>query len=181
MSYRLTSLAVAAVIVCVVPDVGAQSGATDLIKLHGAGPIPTGITFPMPKDLQYRSAWAINTGPATPDSVVPGFQNVARFLHVSDVNGVPRSNVHLAIVVWGSATFSLLKNEAYRAAKGSDNASIALLQALNDAGVQVIVCGEALINRKLAAKDLLSFVKIAPTATHALATLQAQGYGVFRP
>lgn len=159
----------------------AQSSSADVIREHGAGPIPTDVTFPLPKDLHYRAAWAINTGPATADSVVPGFQSVARYLHVSDVNGVPRSNVHLAIVVWGSATFSLLKNEPYRAAKGSNNASIALLQALSEAGVQVIVCGEALLNRKLAPSDLLPFVKVAPTATHALATLQAQGYGVFRP
>jgi intracellular sulfur oxidation DsrE/DsrF family protein len=100
---------------------------------------------------------------------------------VSDANAVPRSNVHVAIVVWGSATHSLLKNEAYKAAKGSDNASISLLQALDDAGVQVIVCGVALINRKLSQSDLLPFVKVAPTATHALATLHAQGYALFRP
>jgi intracellular sulfur oxidation DsrE/DsrF family protein len=47
--------------------------------------------------------------------------------------------------------------------------------------VQVIVCGEALINRKLSRDDLLPFVKIAPTASLALATLHAQGYAVFRP
>jgi len=31
------------------------------------------------------------------------------------------------------------------------------------------------------ASDLLPFVKVAPTATHALATLHAQGYGLFTP
>ena len=48
-------------------------------------------------------------------------------------------------------------------------------------GVQIIVCGQALINRKLASSDLLPFVQVAPTATMALATLHAQGYGIFRP
>jgi intracellular sulfur oxidation DsrE/DsrF family protein len=123
----------------------------------------------------------VKVGPAKPDSVVPGFEEAARYLHVSDANGVPRSNVHLAIVVWGSATHSLLTNEAYRAAKGADNASVQLLEALNDAGVQIIVCGVALINRKLSSGDLLPFVKVAPTATHALATLHAQGYGILTP
>jgi intracellular sulfur oxidation DsrE/DsrF family protein len=162
------------------PLVRAQTSA-EAIRKYGSGPIATDITFPMAKDLHYRIAWGVNAGPEKVDSVVPGFRDAASFLYVSDANAVPRSNVHLAIVVWGSATHSVLKNEAYKAAKGTDNASIQLLQALNDAGVQIIVCGVALINRKLSASDLLPFVKVAPTATHALATLHAQGYAVFRP
>ena len=158
-----------------------QAGAAGAIQKEGASPLAPNSTFPASKELQYRIAWGVNVGPATPDSVAPGFRAPANFLYVGDANGVPRANVHLAIVVWGTATHSLLKNEAYRAAKGTDNASLPLLQALDDAGVQIIVCGEALINRKIARSDLLPFVKIAPTATMGLATLHAQGYAVFRP
>ena len=180
MSRRITSFALAAVLFW--PAVArAQATSADVIKQHGSGPIASGITFPMPGDLHYRIAWGVNDGPTKPDSVVPGFRQAASFLYVTDSNGVPRANVHLAVVVWGTATHSLLKNEAYKAAKGTDNASIPLLQALNDAGVQVIVCGVALINRKLSPSNLLPFVKVAPTATHALATLHAQGYGLFTP
>jgi len=157
-----------------------QSGAATINK-EGASPLAANPTFPASKDLAYRLVWAVNVGPDKPDSVVPGFRSPANFLYVGDANGIPRANQHLAIVVWGTATHSLLKNEAYRAARGTDNASITLLQALNDAGVQIIVCGEALINRKLNRADLLPFVKVAPTATMALATLAAQGYTVFRP
>lgn len=157
----------------------AQSGA-DVIRQQGASPLASRITFPVSKDLVYRLAWGVNVGPSQADSVVPGFRLPANFLYVGDANGIPRANVRLAVVVWGTATHSLLRNEAYRAAKGADNASIALLQALNDAGVQVIVCGEALINRKLSPDDLLPFVKIAPTASMALATLGAQGYTIMR-
>jgi intracellular sulfur oxidation DsrE/DsrF family protein len=180
MSRRIIPLALA--VVLFFPSlVGAQATSSDIIKQQGSGPIASGITFPMPSDLHYRIAWRVNVGPTKPDSVVPGFREAASFLYVSDANNVPRANVHLAVVVWGTATHSLLKNEAYKAAKGADNASIPLLQALNDAGVQVIVCGVALINRKLSPSDLLPFVKVAPTATHALATLHAQGYGILTP
>lgn len=157
----------------------AQSGA-DVIRQQAASPLAGEITFPAAKDLVYRLAWGVNVGPAQADSVVPGFRQVANFLYVGDANGIPRSNVHLAVVIWGTATHALLKNGAYRAAKGADNASIPLLQALDAAGVQIIVCGEALINRKLSRDDLLPFVKIAPTATMALATLGAQGYTIMR-
>lgn len=156
----------------------AQTSAAVLNK-EGASPLATEPTFPASKDLVYKIAYAVNVGPEKPGDVVPGFRAPANFLYVGDANGVPRKNVHLAVVVWGTATHSLLKNDAYKAAKGEDNASIALLQALNDAGVQIIVCGEALINRKIARSDLLPFVKIAPTASYALATLHAQGYAKF--
>ena len=180
MSRRIIPIALA--VVLFFPSVvSAQATSSDIIKQQGSGPIASGITFPMPSDLHYRIAWRVNVGPAKPDSVVPGFREAASFLYVSDANNVPRANVHLAVVVWGTATHSLLNNEAYKAAKGTDNASIPLLRALNDAGVQVIVCGVALINRKLSPSDLLPFVKVAPTATHALATLHAQGYGILTP
>jgi intracellular sulfur oxidation DsrE/DsrF family protein len=172
-------LLVVAVVFTFSAAASAQSGA-DVIRQQAASPLAGDVTFPASKVLVYRLAWGVNVGPAQPDSVVPGFRQAANFLYVGDANGIPRSNVRLAVVIWGTATHSLLKNDAYRAAKGADNASIPLLEALDAAGVQIIVCGEALINRKLSRGDLLPFVKIAPTATMALATLAAQGYTVMR-
>ena len=156
----------------------AQSGS--VIATQGASPLARDVTFPVPKDVVYRIVYAVNTGPEKADAVVEGFKSAANFIFVADSNAIPRSNLKLAVVVWGSATHSLLKNDAYRAAKGADNASAPLLQALHDAGVQIIVCGEALINRQLDRKDVLPFVKVAPTASLALAALHAQGYAIFR-
>lgn len=178
MRHVFLAVAVCASIPAIPATLSAQTA--DVIRQQAASPLATNPTFPASKDLAYRIAWGVNVGPSQPDSVVPGVRTVANFLYVGDANGVPRANVHLAVVVWGTATHSLLKNEAYRAARQADNASIALLRALDDAGVQIIVCGEALINRKLSRDDLLPFVKIAPTATMALATLHAQGYAILR-
>ena|SRR5688572_8604949 len=133
----------------------AQAPGRTVIDRDAASPLARDVDFPASKTAIYRIAWAVNVGPDKPDSIVPGFRSAANFLYVGDANGVPRQNQKLAVVIWGTATHSLLKNDAYRAARGVDNASIPLLQALNEAGVQVIVCGEALINRKLDRKDLL--------------------------
>ena len=162
-----------------VPAADAQ-GAGAAIATQAGSPIARDVTFPAPKDVVFRIAYAVNTGPDKADALVEGFRSAANFIYVADSNAVPRSNLRLAVVVWGSATHSLLTNAAYRSAKGADNASEVLLRALNDAGVQIIVCGEALINRKIDRRDLLPFVKIAPTASMALATLHAQGYAIFR-
>jgi intracellular sulfur oxidation DsrE/DsrF family protein len=155
----------------------AQTGEA-LIRKLGAGPDVASPTFPAPKDLTYRVAWHVTQAPDSARDVVPGFRTPANFLTMTDDNGVPRKNVHLAIIVHGNATRSLLRNDAYKAMTGSDNGSIPLLQALHDAGVQVIVCGVALINRKVPRDQLLPFVTVATSATLAHAVLAAQGYVV---
>lgn len=176
-----TTRLLAALAVLATPVVAAAQSSDAIIQKEGASPLATAITFPLARDLTYRVAWGVNVGPEAADGVVEGFRRPANFLFLSDRNGLARSNVKLAVVVYGTATQSLLRNEAYKAAKGTDNGSIPLLEALDAAGVQVIVCGEALVKRKIANADLLPFVKVAPTAMMALATLHAQGYQTFQP
>ena len=159
---------------------GAQTGEA-LIREVGGTSAVTNPTFPAPHDLIYKMAWHVTEGPTDPKARVQGFGTPANFLRLMDVNGVPRSNVKLAIIVHGTATPSLLENAAYKARTGADNASVALLTALHEAGVQIIVCGQALINRNVPRDQLLPFVKVATTATSAHGILEAQGYAVLAP
>jgi intracellular sulfur oxidation DsrE/DsrF family protein len=62
-----------------------------------------------------------------------------------------------------------------------DNPNFALLKALTDAGVQVIVCGQSLVRQKIAREQLPPFVKVSTSATIARAVLHAQGYANFAP
>lgn len=155
----------------------AQTG-EELIKKLGAGPPVANPTFPAPPSLEYKVAWHVTAAPEKADDIVPGLTRPANFLVMAEANGVPRSNVKLAIIVHGTATRSLLTNDAYKAMTGSENTSIPLLQALHDAGVEVVVCGVALINRKVPREKLLPFVKVATSATMAHAIYAAQGYVV---
>jgi intracellular sulfur oxidation DsrE/DsrF family protein len=161
------------------PTVGVAQGGADLLRRMADGPEVTAPTFPAPTNLAYKVSWDVTAGPTDPAELVAGFRRPAGFLRQMDQQGVPRKNVKLAIIVHGTATRSLLNNAAYRAATGKDNASIALLEALNEAGVQIIVCGQALINRNVPRADLLPFVKVATSATAARAILAAQGYATW--
>lgn len=167
-------------VLCTPALLSAQAG-DDPIREYGSATSVANPGFTAPRDLVYRVAWDVNAGPEAADGIVPGLRRPASFLLQADDNGIPRENVHLAIIVYGSATRSLLANDAYRTATGSNNANIRLLHALNEAGVQVIVCGEALANRNIPHDDLLPFVKVATSATMARAVLHAQGYAVFWP
>lgn len=158
----------------------AQSGEA-LIRAMGGGVPVADPTFPADRTVEYKVAWDVTEGPATPGALVDGFRRPANFLVMTEREGVARGKVHLAIIVHGTATQSLLTNAAYRAATGVDNQSVALLEALHGAGVQVIVCGQALVNRKVPRDGLLPFVRVATSATMARATLAAQGYATFLP
>ena len=155
----------------------ATTGAA-LIREIGGTPRETNPSFPAPRDLVYKKAWAVTEGPTNPAMRVEGLEWPASFFTLMDANRVPRTNVKLAIIVSGTATQSLLNNATYRSRTGADNASIALLTALHDAGVQIIVCGHALISRNVPRDQLLPFVTVATTATSARAVLHAQGYDV---
>lgn len=159
----------------------AQSSADVLREAGGGPPRVMDPDFRAPANLVYKRAWHVTEAPAQAADVVPGFRSPAQFFTLMDANGVPRRNVQLAIIVHGTATPSLLNNAAYKARTGADNGSIALLTALHEAGVQIIVCGHALSNRNVARDQLLPFVKVATTAATAHAILHAQGYDVLSP
>ena len=159
---------------------GAQSGEA-LIREVGGTPGITDPTFPAPRNIVYKMAWHVTEGPADAKERIAGFAEPANFFQLMDANRVPRANVRLAIIVHGTATQSLLNNATYKTRTGADNASIALLTALHEAGVQIIVCGQALINRNVPRDQLLPFVKVATTATSAHAILAMQGYEVIAP
>jgi len=161
------------------PTVGVAQGGADLLRRMADGPEVAAPTFPAPANLSYKVSWDVTAGPTDPAELVAGFRRPAGFLRQMDQQGVPRKNVKLAIIVHGTATRSLLNNAAYKSATGKDNASIALLEALNEAGVQIIVCGQALINRNVPRAELLPFVKVATSATAARAILAAQGYATW--
>ncbi|MEO7363460.1 MAG: DsrE family protein [Gemmatimonadaceae bacterium] len=156
----------------------AQTGEALIQKLGASSPIPNP-GFPADKKAVYKIAWDVTKGPEKPEDIAPGFSRPANFLFMADAEGLSRKKVHLAIIVRGAAAKSLRTNAAYKTAAGVDNASIPLLEALNAAGVQIIVCGQALIGLKVPREELLPFVKVATSATMARATLHAQGYVAF--
>lgn len=156
-------------------------GSDAVLKKYGTiAPVPNP-SFAGDKSVEYKVLWDVSGAPAKPDSMPAGIARPANFLALADANGLDRKKVHLAIIVSGGAIQSVMTNEAYRAATGVDNPNVALLQAMADAGVQIIACGQALNGRKIARDQVLPFVKVATSATFARATLHAQGYATFQP
>lgn len=158
--------------------VHAQTGDALLRSVTSYTPV-SNPSFPVPRDAVYRAVWDASKGTEQPSQVDPVFASVASFLVMAEDAGVPRANVQLALVVHGNSAKHLLQNEAYRAMTGTDNPNIPILEALHARGVQVIICGQSIPNRKLPADKLLPFVKVSLSATFAHVTLHSQGYFQF--
>ncbi|MBK6486700.1 MAG: DsrE family protein [Gemmatimonadetes bacterium] len=173
----IVGLALAALLI-VPATTTAQTGEALIKKLGASNPV-SNPGFPADPTAEYKIAWNVTAGPKEPGELVDGFRRPANFLFMSDAEGLSRARVHLAIIVYGAATQSLLRNVAYKAATGKDNGSLPLLEALHEAGVKIIVCGQAIAGRKISRDELLPFVQVATSATMARATLHAQGYATF--
>lgn len=177
---KLNALALAAVVLLPPYLAAAQEGEALIRKAGAFTPIPNP-GFTADRSLELKVVWDVTEAPASPSETVPGLSRPANFFMLAEAEGVPRARVHLALLVHGGATTGLLANAHYRTAKGVDNPNIALLKAMSDAGVQIIVCGQSLVRQKIAREQLLPFVKVSTSATIARATLHAQGYGTFTP
>jgi intracellular sulfur oxidation DsrE/DsrF family protein len=155
---------------------GAQQQSGPVLMRGGKHyPVPNP-TFAAPADQSYKIAWDVKVAATKPDSVNAAFDVPARFLNQSAAIGVPRANVHIAIVVHGTAGDELLSNAEYRARKGVDNPNIPLLEEMSNAGVQIILCGQTMGSRKMTRDQILPFVKVSPSAVWAHAVLQKQGF-----
>ncbi|MBU2978090.1 DsrE family protein [Alteromonas sp. C1M14] len=113
---------------------------------------------------------------AEPGEINRKFDTLARFINMHVANGAKLENIHLAIVVHGSATFDVLSNAAYKQIKGVDNANTPLLQALLSKGVRVLVCGQSATAKDISANMLEKGVEVELSAMTAHAHLQQQGY-----
>jgi intracellular sulfur oxidation DsrE/DsrF family protein len=177
---RFATFALIAAAFALPVPLAAQTGEALIKKVGASTPIPNP-SFVADKTVDYKVAWDVTAAPERPDAMPAGLARPANFLMMADENGVDRKRVHLAIILHGGAISAVMTNEAYKAAKGADNPNIALLKAMTDAGVQVIACGQSLVNNKIPRDHVLPFVKVATSATFARATLHAQGYATFEP
>ena len=164
--------------VVVAMPLAAQQQAGPIINGGGKhAPVPN-VTFEAPRGPAYKVVWNIQVGSAKPGEANDAFNVPARFVNQGAVLGMARENVEVAVVVHGTAGEELLDDVEYRARKGVDNPNIALLEEMSRAGIRIILCGQTAANRKMPREHVLPFVKVAPSAAWAFATLTRQGYTV---
>ncbi|MEQ9414026.1 MAG: DsrE family protein [Cyclobacteriaceae bacterium] len=113
-----------------------------------------------------------------PEDLNRSLDNVARLLNLHAMAGVPNDKMHVAVVLHGGAAFTVKNNEEYRKQYSIDNPNIELYKELIDAGVEIVVCGQTVVVRKIVENKMVSGIKVASSMLTSMTTYQLKGYAV---
>jgi len=132
--------------------------------------------FVIPKRAKFKVVFDTADG-AKAGEVNKTLNSVARFINMHAKAGVPEKNLTAAIVFHGKGSFDLTQTRFYSAKyEGVENGNAAIIKALTDNGVRIILCGQTAAYYDIKNEDLLSGVEMALSAMTVHALLQQQGY-----
>lgn len=100
----------------------------------------------------------------------------ARFLNMHANEGMSKDQLKVAMTIHGGAWQDVLNNKDYKEKFGVDNPNLKLINQLNDAGVDIILCGQTAVYRGLDKDNVIPSVKFALSAMTALIQYQNNGY-----
>lgn len=117
------------------------------------------------------------SGNETPEEYSFWVNNIARLMNLHGIEGVSPADLEVKVIVHGPAVFDLLSHgnyfEKYRIPK---NPSIPILEALDEAGAAIIICGQSLIMRDLGRNEIWEKTHVATSALTTITKNVADGY-----
>lgn len=135
--------------------------------------------FKMDVSASYNVLFDVTTSSQdNPEQINKGLETAARFLNMHVGAGKAQETLNPVMIVHGSASYGLLKNEYYKKKYGVDNPNEGLITALDEAGVEIYICGQTAAHRDIGSEKRLPEVKLALSAMTVLIELQQQGYAV---
>lgn len=153
---------------------------TPAVKAGPMHPLPDA-AFQPDKAATYKAVFSVtraSNGANDPDG---GLTPVARAVNVFASAGVPLDHLKFVVVISGlHGVPMVLDNAHYRKKFGKDNPSLAVIHELKKAGVQVVVCGQALAGAGIEHSWVDPDVTIALSALSTVVMLQNQGYALIQ-
>jgi intracellular sulfur oxidation DsrE/DsrF family protein len=155
----------------------ADSAALLVPGYEAARDLPGAHELPDPKT-DYKVVFADGQDAKNPGDVNPMLPTIATYVNTLGKHGVPAEHRHI-VIMFHQRTPDIdivMSNDAYKERYNRDNPNIAILHALKQAGVDIRVCGQGLIGRKIDAKQVNPDVQIDLWAMTTLVNLQLKGY-----
>jgi intracellular sulfur oxidation DsrE/DsrF family protein len=156
----------------------ADSGKPLLVPgYEAAKDLPGARELPDPKT-DYKVVFADNQDAKNPGDVNPMLPLIATYVNTLGKYSVPAEHRHIVIMIHHRTPDLdiVMSNEAYKARYNRDNPNIAIIHALKKAGVDIRVCGQGLIARKIESNQVNPDVQIDLWAMTTLVNLQLKGY-----
>lgn len=127
-------------------------------------------------ELTYKIIVDLKTVQPNKKEINSGLNNVARMMNLHGLGGVDAENLHVVVVVHGSATESILNNAGYQRKNQLDNPNLPLIDALKKAGVTFYVCGQSLIARNYDQTEVYKQVEVGLSMLTVVTTYMHKGY-----
>lgn len=128
----------------------------------------------------YKAVFDIMNSPESHDAVNSSIETAARFLNMHAQSGVPAKNLKVALVVHNNASKDVITDSAYVKRYGSKNPNSELIKALQEAGGEIIFCGQSSVSRNFPREDLIEGVQLSLSAMTALIQLQDDDYRLIK-
>jgi len=112
------------------------------------------------------------------NAINPLLNVVARFINMHVAQGMPQKNLHVVLVLHGSATKDVLSNAAYKERFRKKNPNLDLLKELKKAGVEIFVCGQSALHQQIKREEVAKPVKFALSALTVLTEYQSLGFQI---
>lgn len=117
------------------------------------------------------------TAEAKPTDINKGLDRAARLVNLYGASGLKAQDVTITIVLHGEATRSVLNDLAYKSRfEVKENPNLPLIRELQNAGVEVLVCGQALSYQGFPDGEVADGISIAAAALTVVINKQADGY-----
>lgn len=159
---------------------GADFWSYPAIQSYGPVHVWPGVVLMPDKQTIYKAVFDVTQPSKDAKKVSPALDHVARAVNVFAAGGVPLDHMKFVVIVHGPATTDILNEKAYEAKFHAANPNLKVIDALRKAGVEVLVCGNALADLKFDPSEVNPQVKVALSALSTLVILEDQGYALMR-
>lgn len=144
----------------------------DFGRVH---PRPDAAVQPDP-DADYKVIVDVVHGNKDHHEVLGSLQRLARIVNLMGFAKVPPSHVHIVAVLEGEAAYAAASNAEYRKLFKTDNPNLPILHALKQAGVQLLVCGQAMAEMHLKDSDVGPDITVSLSALSDFVVYGQRGY-----
>jgi len=135
-------------------------------------------SFKLDPSIRYRAVMDVSDSPTDAAGLNRSIESAARYLNMHVRDGVPLSNLELAVVLHGAAGKDALSDQAYATRFDTSNPNTGLIKALSLAGVKIYLCGQTAGYRGYGIEELNPAVTMATSAMTVLSRLQVEGWSL---
>jgi len=170
------SCALGALVLFALAGCAAAQSALPIPDAAVARDVPGAKELPDPNRI-YKVVFDVGIAAEKMDDVNPMLAVTARYINTLAKYGVPADHRKIAVVFHQKGTEIIQNNEAYKARNGGhDNPNIALIRSLKKAGVDLRVCGQAVMGAKIDPKNIQPEIQLDLWALTTLVDFQLDGY-----